>query len=85
MARPYKSMSRKLKRSKKIENSKIKKKKNYSSQPATTTSHVVSSYDFFDEIYTLASPGIQTAYLQPRAFLTYHYTTQPLVILWGIL
>ena len=64
---------------------KEKRKKNYPSQPATTTSPVVSSYDFFDKIYTLASPGIQTAYLQPRTFLAYHYTTQPLVTLWCML
>jgi hypothetical protein len=29
--------------------------------------------------FTLASPGIQTAYLKPRAFLTFHHTTQSLV------
>ena len=57
------------------------KEKNYPSQPATTTSLVVSSYDFFDEIYTLASLGIRTAYLQPCAYLPYHYTAQALVTL----
>ena len=60
-----------------IKNSKIKKKK-YPSQPPTTTSPVVSTYDFFNETYTLASLGIRTAHHQPRA-LPYHYTTQTIV------
>ena len=45
----------------------------------------MSSYDFFDEIYTLVSPGIQTANLQPRTYLPYHYTTHSLVTIWGML
>jgi hypothetical protein len=49
--------SKKVKKNQKLQN---KKEKNYPSQTATTTSPVVSSYDFFDEIYTLASPGIRT-------------------------
>ena len=36
---------------------------------------LVSSYVFFDEIYTLASPGNQTDYLKPRVYLPYHHTT----------
>ena len=65
---------------KKFENSKIKKKK-IPCQPATTAGPILSNYDFFYEIYTLALPGIRTAYLQLRAYLPYHYTTQSLVIL----
>ena len=51
--------------SKKIETTKEKRKK--------------ISYNFFDETYTFASPGIRTA------DLPYHYTTQALVTLWGML
>ena len=80
MVRPYKFMSKKSKRSKKIKNSKRKKKKNYPSQPATTTSPAMPSYIFFDEIYTLASPGLEV-----YAYFTFHYTTQPLVTLWCML
>jgi hypothetical protein len=59
-------------KNKKIENSKIKK---YCSQPATI------ELQFFDEICTLASPGVRTAYLKPRAYIPLHYTIQSLITL----
>jgi len=73
-APPQQILVEKIKKIKKLKTTKEKKL----SYP---TSPVVSSYNFFDKIYTLASPGIQTAYLQPRANLPYHYITQALVTL----
>ena len=69
-ATPYKSMFKK-----KIKNSKKIKRKNNSSQQATTTSPLGSSYNFLDEIYTFASPVIQTTNLKPGVpLISYHHT-----------
>ena len=70
----------KIKKSKKIENTKIKKK-NYSGQ-LTTTSPVVSSYNFSDEICTLVSPGIWTVYLTSSLACTFFITTLHSYYLW---
>ena len=58
------------KRSKKLKTAK-RKKKILANHPHP----LVSSYDFFDEIYTLASLGNQTDYLKPPVYLPYHHTT----------
>jgi hypothetical protein len=58
----------KNKKIKENENSKIKNKK-YCSQPTP----VLLRYNFFDEICTLVSPGVRTAYLMPRMYIPLHH------------
>ena len=72
------------KKLKKTKNRKIKEKKIFQ---ATNHHHKPCSVEvlFFNEICTFASPGIQTAYLMPRALFSYHHTTQSLVILQGMI
>jgi hypothetical protein len=35
--------------------------------------------------YALASPRIRTAYLKPRAYLSFYHNAQSLMTLWGML